>query len=74
LWLWRKAGFGRDVDLLVDFEDDALERGLSDLVGCPVDVLDAGAFEPARRVVGLDNAERRERIRKVVAREVHALR
>jgi hypothetical protein len=52
----------------------ALEGALSDLLGCRVDVLDAGAFEPATRVVGPDNAERRERIRQALAREAHALR
>ncbi len=76
-----EAGPGSDLDLLVDVEDDAglldivaLEGALSDLLGCRVDVLDAGAFEPATRVVGPDDPERRERIRQALAREAHALR
>ncbi len=76
-----EAGAGSDLDLLVDFDDDAslldivaLEGALSDLLGCRMDVLDAGAFEPETRVVGPDNAERRERIRQALAREAHALR
>jgi hypothetical protein len=76
-----EAGPESDLDLLVDFEDDAslldivaLERALSDLLRCRVDVLDAGAFHPATRVVGPDNAERRERIRRALEREAHTLR
>ena len=76
-----EAGPGSDLDLLVDFEDDAslldivaLEGALSDLLGCRVDMLDEGAFEPATRVVGPDNPARRERIRQALEREAHALR
>jgi predicted nucleotidyltransferase len=75
-----EADAGSDLDLLVDFDDDtslldivALEGALSDLLGCRVDVLDAGAFEPGAQVVGPDDAER-ERIRQTLAREAHALR
>ena len=76
-----EAGPESDLDLLVDFEDDAslldtiaLERAVSDLFRCRVDVLDAGAFDPETRVVGPDNAERRERLRQALEREAHTLR
>jgi uncharacterized protein len=75
-----EAGPESDLDLLVDFEDDAslldivaLERALADLLRCRVDVLDAGAFRPETRVVGPDNSKRRERIRQALEREAHAL-
>jgi predicted nucleotidyltransferase len=76
-----EAGPESDVDLLVDFHDDAslldivaLERAFADLLGCRVDVLDAGAFLPETRVVGPDNAARRARIRQALEREAHTLR